>query len=63
MAKKNTEIAGGKGAPGQKSGKPDRVAHHEGEAGAGSVSRSKFNKDDRDTVGQKEPGKSRGPGG
>lgn len=63
MAKKNAEIAGGKGAPGEKSGSPKRVAHHEGPAGAGPVSRSKFNKDDRDEVGQKEPGKSRGPGG
>ena len=59
---KNAEIAGGKGAPGERSGNPDRRAHHEGPAGAGSISKSKFSKESRDSAGEKEPGKSRGPG-
>jgi hypothetical protein len=62
MAKKS-EISGGKGAPGQQSGKPGKAPLHEGPAGSGPLARSKFNKDDRDNVSEKEPGKSRGPGG
>jgi hypothetical protein len=63
VSHKNAELSKAKASPGQKSGSPNKTPHHEGAAGAGSVTRSKFNKDDRDPVGQKEPGKSRGPGG
>ena len=42
----------------------EKTAHHEGPAGAGSVAKSKFHKESRDEAGsEKEPGKSRGPGG
>lgn len=61
--KKNAELSQGKSAPGQKSGSPDKAPHHEGPAGSGPVKSSKFGKDSRDPVSQKEPGKSRGPGG
>lgn len=60
--KKNAELTKGNGPP-EKSGSPKKAAHHEGAAGSGSVSKSKFGKESRDPVGQKEPGKSRGPGG
>lgn len=53
------------GGPREREGKPGKAGHHEGPAGAGSVSRSKFNKDDRDPEppSEKEPGKSRGAAG
>ena len=63
MAKKNAELSNPKARLEQKSGSPGKTPHHEGPAGAGSVTRSKFGKEDRDPVSQKEPGKSRGPGG
>jgi hypothetical protein len=63
VAKKNAELSNPKARLEQKSGNPGKSPHHEGPAGAGPVTRNKFNKDDRDPVGQKEPQKSRGPGG
>jgi len=62
MAKKS-EISGGKGAPGERSGTPGKAPLHEGPAGAGPLTKSKFNKEDRDSVSEKEPQKSRGAGG
>jgi hypothetical protein len=62
MAKKS-EISGGKGAPGQQAGTPGKAPLHEGPHGAGPVTKSKFNKDSRDNVSEKEPQKSRGAGG
>lgn len=47
----------------ERAGRPGKSPLHEGPAGSGEVSRSKFNKDTRDSVSEKEPGKSRGPGG
>ena len=64
MAKKNAEIE----RPtkiGEKGGSPGRAAHHEGEAGAGEkrdLGGGKFAKDTRDSVSEKEAGKSRGAG-
>ena len=48
---------------GQKSGNPGKARLHEGEAGSGKISGSKFSKDERDSVSEKEPGKSCGPNG
>lgn len=62
MAKKSDEITQ-PGGPGAKSGRAGKSPLHEGPAGAGPVARSKFNKETRDSVGEKEPGKSRGAGG
>lgn len=59
MAKKNIDMPAGK-EPAERSGSPDRSPHHEGPAGAGPVTRSKFSKEARDDVSEKEPGKSRG---
>jgi hypothetical protein len=59
---KNSEIEGGKGAPGQRSGTPGKAPLHEGPAGTGAIAKSKFSKESRDSVGEKEPQKSRGPG-
>jgi hypothetical protein len=50
----------------QRGGNPQRAPHHAGVAGAGEsrdLGNRKFNKDTRDSVGEKEPGKSRGRGG
>lgn len=47
----------------QRGGNPSKARLHEGPAGEGPMQRSKFNKDDRDPASEKEPGKSRGPGG
>jgi hypothetical protein len=58
MAKKSVSEV--KSNPAQRSGNPNRAPKHEGPAGSGSVMRSKFSKEDRDSVGEKEPGKSRG---
>jgi hypothetical protein len=63
MVAKKSEITGGKGAPPQQSGSAGKAPLHEGPAGAGAIAKSKFNKEDRDSVGEKEPGKSRGAGG
>jgi len=63
MAKKNAELTGGKGAAPQRTGSPKKSPLHEGPAGSGSVAKSKFSKESRDSTGEKEPGKSRGPGG
>jgi hypothetical protein len=61
MAKKS-EIAGGKGAPPEQAGTPGKAPLHEGPAGAGGSAKSKFAKESRDQVSEKEPGKSRGAG-
>lgn len=67
MAKKETESRSEVRDPseqkGQRSGSPSKAAHHEGPAGEGPVAKSKFGKEERDSVSEKEPGKSRGPGG
>lgn len=44
--------------PAERRGKVSKAPHHEGPAGCGAISRSKFSKESRD-VGEKEPGKSR----
>jgi hypothetical protein len=62
MAKNRSEIVGGKGAPGEQAGTAGKAPLHEGPPGAGAVAKSKFAKETRDQVGQKEPGKSRGAG-
>lgn len=46
-----------------KAGSPVKARLHDGPMGAGDVSTSKFGKASRDSVSEKEPGKSRGPGG
>ena len=54
------------GQAGQRGGTPGKRALHEGEAGSGEMrdlGNRKFNKEGRDSVDEKEPGKSRGPGG
>jgi hypothetical protein len=63
MAKKSDELTQGDSAPGARSGKPEKSPLHEGTAGSGPVAKSKFSKESRDSVSEKEPGKSRGPGG
>jgi hypothetical protein len=69
MAKKATKeqmVEDPSGQAGQRSGSPKKAAHHEGEAGAGEMrdlGGRKFNKENRDSASEKEPGKSRGPGG
>jgi hypothetical protein len=63
MAKKSDELTRGGSAPPERAGKPNKSPLHEGPAGSGSVSKSKFHKETRDSVSEKEPGKSRGPGG
>lgn len=47
----------------RQSSKAVKAPLHEGAHGAGAISKSKFNKDTRDEVGEKEAGKSRGAGG
>lgn len=53
------------GGPAGRGGNPKRARLHEGPAGAGAVKGSKFAKEARDAAppSEKEPGKSRGPGG
>jgi hypothetical protein len=64
MAKRESvdrsEIRDPSGRQAQRIGSAKKVAHHEGVAGAGPVSGSKFGKGSRDSVSEKEPGKSRG---
>ena len=51
---------------GEKAGTPGKPGMHEGVAGAGEMrdlGNRKFNKETRDEISEKEPGKSRGPGG
>lgn len=50
------------GNPAQRRGTPGKAAKHEGPAGSGEsrdLGNRKFNKESRDSVGEKEPGKSR----
>ena len=63
MAKKAAAINDPSEVKGQKSGNPGKARLHDGPAGSGPVMRSKFSKDDRDAVTEKEAGKSRGPNG
>jgi hypothetical protein len=63
MAKKSDEPVGGTGAPAERSGKAGKSPLHEGPAGGGPVVKSKFAKESRDSVEEKEPEKSRGAGG
>ena len=65
MAKRGSEIERPSKIA-EEGGRPGRAGHHEGEAGRGEardLGNAKFNKEGRDTAGQKEAGKSRGPGG
>lgn len=70
MAKKETESRSDIRDPSvqkaQRGGSPSKAPHHAGEAGSGEMrdlGNRKFNKEGRDSVSEKEPGKSRGPGG
>jgi hypothetical protein len=66
MAKQSvdrSEVRDPSGRQAQRIGSAKKVAHHEGMAGVGPVSGSKFSKGVRDSISEKEPGKSRGPGG
>jgi hypothetical protein len=63
MAKKSNELVGGSGAPAERRGKAGKSPLHEGAAGGGPTAKSKFGKETRDLVGEKEPQKSRGAGG
>lgn len=67
MAKRETEskapVVDSSNQRGVRSGNIRKLAHHEGLAGSGGISRSKFGKEGRDAVSEKEPGKSRGPNG
>ena len=60
------EVEDPSGQASQRGGSPGKRALHEGEAGVGEMrdlGSRKFNKEGRDSVDEKEPGKSRGPGG
>lgn len=66
MAKRESERADIVDPSNQKwvrGGNVRKQALHDGVAGAGEISKSKFGKEGRDAVSEKEPGKSRGPGG
>jgi hypothetical protein len=63
MAKKSDELTQGDSAPPERAGKPGKSPLHEGPAGSGPIAKSKFSKETRDNVSEKEPQKSRGPVG
>lgn len=66
MAKKEAGINDPSGQAGQRVGSPAKQRLHEGGAGSGEMrdlGNRKFNKEGRDSVSEKEPGKSRGSGG